>query len=88
MGISNYYWESERVIEMDEIEQMNEREKFFTDGLEDDGMKLINRISHNGKMISEHMTIDPPKELTIQWDAEECEIKMVTQGEVILKKRG
>lgn len=77
---------------MDEIEQMNEREKFFTDGAEqlsmfDNELKMAHRILHNGSMTSEQFTLKTPEVMTIQWDANEYEVRTLTQGELTLKKR-
>lgn len=77
---------------MDEIEQMNEREKFFTDGVEqlsmfDHELKMAHRILHNGSMASEQFILKTPELMTVQWDANEYEVRTLTQGELTLKKR-
>lgn len=50
-------------------------------------LKLINRVSENGNMISEHLSIEPPKDLTIQWDHKEYEMVSITPGAIVLKRR-
>lgn len=52
-----------------------------------DPLKLINRDLGNGNMISQHLSIEPPKDLTLQWDASEYEMVSMTPGELILKRR-
>ncbi|MFH5834570.1 hypothetical protein ACHAL6_00670 [Proteiniclasticum sp. C24MP] len=54
---------------------------------EPSALKLINRVSENGSLVSEHLSIEPPMELTIQWDAKVYGMVSLKPGELLLKRR-
>ena len=54
---------------------------------EPSALKLINRVSENGSLVSEHLSIEPPMELTIQWDTKVYGMVSLKPGELLLKRR-
>jgi len=54
---------------------------------EPSALKLINRVSENGSLVSEHLSIEPPMELTIQWDTKVYGMVSLKPGELLLNRR-